>query len=186
VLGDRSGSRLSGGLGIAWRLPLAGQLGRVGVEAETDLTAALFDERRESIGEAGQGASAAFDLALQSRTGGEPGHLAARDRDPFAGAGVDALARAALGDVKFAEAGEGDLLAAAQGVGDGLEHSVDSIAGSFFAAKSLVAGKLVKKLSLGHVLDPPRGFEDGRNLTALTGVSFRALEPNVTNRVTNR
>jgi hypothetical protein len=55
VLGDRRGSRLSGGLRIAWRLPLPGQLGRVGVEAEADLTAALFDERRKSIGEAGQG-----------------------------------------------------------------------------------------------------------------------------------
>jgi hypothetical protein len=169
VLGDRSGRLLSGRrLRVAWLLPLPGQLGRVGVEAETDLTAALVDERRKSIGEAGQGASAAFDLGLQSRTGGEPGHLATRNRDPFAGAGVDALAGAALGDMEFAEAGEGDLLATAQCVGDGLEHGVQSIAGSFFAAESLIAGKLVKKLSLGHVLDPPRGFEDGRNLTAVS------------------
>jgi hypothetical protein len=56
VLGDRGGCQLSGGrLRIARRLPRPGQLGRVGVEAEADLTAALFDERRESIGEAGQG-----------------------------------------------------------------------------------------------------------------------------------
>jgi hypothetical protein len=54
VAGDRGGCQLSGRPGIAWRLPLPGQLGRVGVEAETDLTAALFDERRESIGERGQ------------------------------------------------------------------------------------------------------------------------------------
>jgi hypothetical protein len=144
VLGDRGGCQLSGWrLRIARRLPLPGQLGRVGVEAETDLTAALLNERRKSIGETGQGASAAFDLGLQSGAGGEPGHLAARDRDPFAGAGVDALARAALGDVEFAEAGESDLLAAAKGAGDGLENSIDSVTGSFFAAEPLVAGKLV-------------------------------------------
>jgi len=169
VVGDRGGCQLSGGrLGIAWLRPRPGQLGRVGVEAETDLTAALLDERRKSIGETGQGASAAFDLALQSRTGGEPGHFAARDRDPFAGAGVDALARAALSDVEFAETGEGNLLAFAQSADDGLENSVDGVTGSFFAAEPLVASKLVQKLSLGHVLDPPRGFEDRRNLTAPT------------------
>jgi hypothetical protein len=143
VLGDRGGCQLSGGrLRIARRLPLPGQLGRVGVEAEADLTAALFDERRKSIGEIDQGLLA-FDFGLQRRTGGEPGHLAARDGDPFAGAGIDALARAALGDVEFAEAGEGDLLAAAKSVGDGLENSVNSVAGSFFAAEPLIAGKLV-------------------------------------------
>jgi hypothetical protein len=169
VLSDRGGCQLGGRrLRIALVRPLPGQFGRVGVEPEADLTAALIDERRQSIGEAGQGASAAFDLALQSRTGGEPGHLAARDRDPFAGAGVDALARAALGDVEFAEAGEGDLLTFAQSAGNGLEHSIDGVAGGFFAAKPLVASKLVQKLSLGHVLDPPRGFEDGRNLTVAT------------------
>jgi hypothetical protein len=143
VLGDRGGCQLSGGrLRIARRLPLPGQIGRVGVEAEADLTAALFDERRKSIGEIDQGLLA-FDFGLQRRTGGKPGHFAARDRDPFAGAGVDALARAALGDVEFAEAGEGDLLAAAKSVGDGLENSVNGVAGSFFAAEPLVAGKLV-------------------------------------------
>jgi hypothetical protein len=68
VLGHRGGRLLSGwGLRIAMgRRPLPGQLGRVGVEAEADLAAALLNERREPIGETGQGASAAFDLALQS------------------------------------------------------------------------------------------------------------------------
>jgi hypothetical protein len=52
VGGDRGGRQLCGrGAGIAWRLPLPGQLGRVGVEAEADLAAALFDERRQPIGE---------------------------------------------------------------------------------------------------------------------------------------
>jgi hypothetical protein len=47
VLGDRDGCQLRDRrLGIVCRLPLPGQFGRVGVEAETDLTAALFDERR--------------------------------------------------------------------------------------------------------------------------------------------
>jgi hypothetical protein len=162
VRGDRGGRPLSGRrFGIAWLRPRLGRFGRVGVEPEADLTAALLDERRESIGKAGQGASAAFDLGLQGRTGGEPGHLAARDRDPFAGAGVDALAGAALGDVEFAETGEGDLLAAAESVGDGLENGFHSIARSFFAAEPLVAGKLIQKLSFGHVLSPPRGLKIG-------------------------
>ncbi|HEX5713072.1 MAG TPA: hypothetical protein VFX85_07145 [Solirubrobacterales bacterium] len=43
--------------GAGGRLPRRGQLGRVGVEAEADLTAALLDERRKSIGERGQGIS---------------------------------------------------------------------------------------------------------------------------------
>jgi hypothetical protein len=34
--------------------PVPGQLGRVGVEAEADLAAALIDERRQPIGELGQ------------------------------------------------------------------------------------------------------------------------------------
>jgi hypothetical protein len=47
VLGDRGGCQLSGRrLGIAGARPLPSQLGRVGVEAEADLAAALFDERR--------------------------------------------------------------------------------------------------------------------------------------------
>ncbi|HEY2603628.1 MAG TPA: hypothetical protein VGI67_18870, partial [Thermoleophilaceae bacterium] len=55
VVGDRGGCQLScRRSAIAWRLPLPGQFGRVGVEAETDLTAALLDERRESIGERDQ------------------------------------------------------------------------------------------------------------------------------------
>jgi hypothetical protein len=41
-------------LGIARPRPLPGQLGRIGVEAEADLAAALLDERREPIGKASQ------------------------------------------------------------------------------------------------------------------------------------
>jgi hypothetical protein len=55
VLDHRGGSpRVGGGFQEARQLPLPGQFGRVGVEAETDLTAALLDERREPISEAGQ------------------------------------------------------------------------------------------------------------------------------------
>jgi hypothetical protein len=55
VLGDRDGRQLSGRrLRIAGTRPLPGQLGRIGVEAEADLAAALFDERREPIGKASQ------------------------------------------------------------------------------------------------------------------------------------
>ncbi len=55
VLGDRGGSQLGGRrLGIARLRPLPGQLGRVGVEAEADLAATLFDERRKPIGKASQ------------------------------------------------------------------------------------------------------------------------------------
>jgi hypothetical protein len=55
VLGDRGGCQLSGrSVGIARLRPLPGQLGRVGVEAEADLAAALFDKRRKPIGKASQ------------------------------------------------------------------------------------------------------------------------------------
>jgi len=167
VLGDRDGCQLGGRrFGVACRRPLPGQLGRVGVEAEADLAAALLNERRQPISKSAQRESAALDFGLQGRAGGEAGNFAARDGDPFAGPRVDTLARAALGDVEFAEAGERNLLALAQGTGDRIENSVNRVAGSFFAAEPVVACKLVQKLSLGHVEIPPRGFEDGRNLTA--------------------
>jgi hypothetical protein len=55
VIGDRAGRQLCGrGLGIARLRPLPGQLGRVGVEAETDLAAALLYERRQPIGKGTQ------------------------------------------------------------------------------------------------------------------------------------
>ena len=61
-------------------------------------------------------ASAALDLGLQRRPGREARHLAAGDRDPLAGARVDALPRAALGDVELAEAGEVDVAAVLEDV----------------------------------------------------------------------
>jgi hypothetical protein len=55
VLGDRDRNQLGRRrLGIARARPLPGQLGRVGVEAEADLAAALLDERRKPIGKASQ------------------------------------------------------------------------------------------------------------------------------------
>jgi hypothetical protein len=55
VIGDRAGRQLCGRrLRIARLRPLPGQLGRVGVEAETDLAAALLYERRQPIGKGTQ------------------------------------------------------------------------------------------------------------------------------------
>jgi hypothetical protein len=55
VLGNRGGGELCGRrLGGPRLRPLPGQLGRIGVEAEADLAAALFDERRKPIGKASQ------------------------------------------------------------------------------------------------------------------------------------
>jgi len=55
VLGDRGGGELSGRrLGVPRLRPRVGKLGRIGVEAETDLAAALFDERRKPVGKASQ------------------------------------------------------------------------------------------------------------------------------------
>jgi hypothetical protein len=55
VVGNRGGGQLGGRrFGVARRRPLPGQLGRVRVEAQADLAATLFDERREPIGKASQ------------------------------------------------------------------------------------------------------------------------------------
>jgi hypothetical protein len=54
VADDRGGGELGGAARPAGLLPVARQLGRVGVEAEADLAAALGDERREPIREMGQ------------------------------------------------------------------------------------------------------------------------------------
>ena len=111
VLGDRRGrglGRLSGPSPDRRGSSPAG----IRVEAEADLTAALLDERGEPVGEGRSGPSA-LDALLETSASGELRHLAARDRDPLAGARVDALARAALGDAELAEAGEADLTTAA-------------------------------------------------------------------------
>jgi len=57
-VGDDSGGRLLGGGNVrSDRQPRPGQMGGVGVEAEADLAAALFDERRQPIRKARQGIS---------------------------------------------------------------------------------------------------------------------------------
>src|ERR1700743_2485468 len=81
----------------------------------------------------------ALDFGLERRAGGEARHFAARDRDPLAGARIHALARAALGDVEFAEAGEADLVAGRQRAGDRVEDGIDGVARRFFAAQTVVA-----------------------------------------------
>jgi hypothetical protein len=50
-MGEHRGGSQLGRRAIAGSRPLNGQLGRIGVEAEADLTAALIDERRQPIGE---------------------------------------------------------------------------------------------------------------------------------------
>jgi hypothetical protein len=52
VRGDGRGRGLGGGKVRGFGRPRPGQLGGVGVETETDLAAALVDERREPIREA--------------------------------------------------------------------------------------------------------------------------------------
>jgi hypothetical protein len=56
-VGEHRGGGQLGGRGIDGGRPLPGQSGRVGVEAEADLAAALIDERRQPIGEQRQGIS---------------------------------------------------------------------------------------------------------------------------------
>ena len=51
VSDDRGGGQIGGGAGVTRLHPLPGQLGRIGVETEADLTAALNDERGEPIRE---------------------------------------------------------------------------------------------------------------------------------------
>lgn len=55
-MGDDRGCRplCSRGAGVNRRAPGPGQMGRVGVEAEADLAAALLYQRCEPIGEGGQ------------------------------------------------------------------------------------------------------------------------------------
>lgn len=53
--------------------------------------------------------------------------------DALAGARVDPLARAALGDVKAAEAGKSNLAAPPQGILDRAQHRVDRTRGLHFA-----------------------------------------------------
>jgi hypothetical protein len=55
VRGDRGGGPLGGGAGGPARIEPVEKPGRVRVEAEADLAAALFDERREPIRKRDQG-----------------------------------------------------------------------------------------------------------------------------------
>ena len=87
--------------------------------------------RRSSTSAASRSAKgarpSALDPRLQPGPGRESRHAASGDRDPLAGARVDALARSALGDMKLAEAGEVDVLTACQRVRDRVEHRLDGL-----------------------------------------------------------
>src|SRR5690242_18104726 len=70
----------------------------------------------------------ALDLLLQSGARREARHLAARDEDPLAGAGVHALPRTALGHRELAEAREVHLASALENAGDGVQDRIDGLA----------------------------------------------------------
>lgn len=76
VVGDRGGRQLGGRrIGVARARPLPSQLGRVGVEAETDLTATLFNERREPIGKARQRVQPPLTLVFRAEPAEKRGTL---------------------------------------------------------------------------------------------------------------
>src|SRR5829696_742698 len=66
-----------------------------------------------------------LDLVLQGVAGGELGDLGSGDVDPLLGLRVDPLPGFALLHVELAEAGDLDLLAALEAVGDDLRERVE-------------------------------------------------------------
>ena len=153
------------------------ELGRVGVEPEHDLAAALLYERREPVGEAVARVTrawrrdSALDGVLSAEPAREPRHLAGRDLDPLAGLRVHALTRAAIGDGELAEAGEADLSAAAEGLLDDRQDRVDGLAGLLLAEAGLV-GDLVDELCFVTFLLVFR-FGTGRKLTMATDDAYQ-------------
>src|SRR3954470_9563475 len=103
---------------------------------------------------------AALQGLLQAGARTELRHARRGDLDRLAGARMDALARAALGDAELAEAREVHLAASLEGVLDGLQKGVDGLAGVSLRQ----AGRrrdLIHEFRLRHSFLP--GFEnDGR------------------------
>jgi hypothetical protein len=71
----------------------------------------------------------AVEGVLDGLAGGEPGNLGRRNRDRRAGLRIAALALAPLGDPEGAEAGDADLLAPLQRLGDGADQRLHGLAG---------------------------------------------------------
>ena len=157
----RPASSAAGRPGSAGVGPVPGQLRRVGVEAEADLAAALLDERREPIREQASANQPPLTLVFRAEPAEKRGTLPPGIviRSPVRGLTPWRGPRSATWNlpkpVKL------DLVAGAQRIGDRVEHGVDRVARSFFAAQPVVACQLVQKLSLGHVEIPPRGLKIG-------------------------
>src|SRR3954467_10460155 len=73
--------------------------------------------------------SAAVESVLDGLAGSESGSLRRRDRDRHAGLWVTALTLAALEDPEGAEAGDADLVAPLQCLGDGADQRLHCLAG---------------------------------------------------------
>src|SRR6476619_3044182 len=87
----------------------------------------------------------AVDGLLEPGARGEARDLRGADLDRLAGARVDALPRAALGDVELAEAREGHVASALEGLLDDVQDGIDGLAG-FALAQVGPAGHLVYEL----------------------------------------
>src|SRR3954447_496113 len=73
--------------------------------------------------------STAVERVLDGLTGSEFGGLRRRDRDLRAGLRIAALTLAALGDPEGAEAGDADLVALPERLGDRTDQRLDHLAG---------------------------------------------------------
>src|SRR4051794_34001828 len=73
--------------------------------------------------------SAAVEGIFDGLAGGEPDSLGRGDRDRRAGLRIAALTLAALGDPEGAEAGDANLLAPLQRLGDGADQRLHGLAG---------------------------------------------------------
>src|SRR6185295_2731525 len=103
----------------------------------------------------------ALYLGLQPSAGRKPGNAPAGNRDPLARPRIDTLARAPLGDAELAEAREVDVIAAAQRVGDAVQHRLHGIGGLLLAADPCVAGQPIDELSLGQRSSSSSGAGEG-------------------------
>src|SRR3954468_10842778 len=106
--------------GRPWPSPTVFAIGALCRRCRTD---------RHGCPEGGPAGSAAVERVLDSLAGGEPGGPGCRDRDRLAGLGIAPLTLAALGDPERPEAGDADLLALLQRVGDRTDQHLQGLAG---------------------------------------------------------
>jgi hypothetical protein len=171
VLGHRGGGQLRGvAIAIAHGpdrdLP---QGGRVGVEAENDLAAPLFDERSELVSEGGNSSDTtaagalpagltrfqrgrrrlALDCLLQGRAGAEARHPAGRDLDALTRLRIHTLTGPTVCDRELPEAGEVDFSASGQRRLDHLESGVYGLRG-IALGQTRLGRNLVHEFGLRH------------------------------------